>query len=146
MARKLRLQYEGAIYHITARGNGRRKLFIDDEYKRLREKQGSVEDVSFRRATVLRNFEAIVKVVAGIFGVPDLKMRERMRGSLARPVAIWMLCKHAGLTQREAGRILGYKTGSAVSHQISGLKNAVMDVAKTRQMLQRVEHSITRLK
>jgi hypothetical protein len=24
MARKLRLQYEGAIYHVTVRGNGRR--------------------------------------------------------------------------------------------------------------------------
>ena len=80
MARKLRLQYEGAIYHITARGNGRRKLFINDEYKRLREKQGSVEDVSFRRETVLRDSEAIVKVVAGIFGVPDLKMRNGYGG------------------------------------------------------------------
>ena len=30
MARKLRLQYEGAIYHITVRGNGRRKIFLDD--------------------------------------------------------------------------------------------------------------------
>ena len=30
MARKLRLQYEGAIYHITVRGNGRRRIFRDD--------------------------------------------------------------------------------------------------------------------
>lgn len=30
MARKLRLQYEGAIYHITVRGNGRRRIFSDD--------------------------------------------------------------------------------------------------------------------
>ena len=30
MARKLRLQYEGAIYHITVRGNGRRRIFMDD--------------------------------------------------------------------------------------------------------------------
>ena len=30
MARKLRLQYEGAIYHITVRGNGRRRIFHDD--------------------------------------------------------------------------------------------------------------------
>jgi putative transposase len=31
MARKLRLQYEGAIYHITARGNGRRRIFRNDD-------------------------------------------------------------------------------------------------------------------
>ena len=30
MARQLRLQYEGAIYHITVRGNGRRRMFLDD--------------------------------------------------------------------------------------------------------------------
>jgi len=30
MARKLRLQYEGAIYHVVVRGNGRRRMFLDD--------------------------------------------------------------------------------------------------------------------
>ena len=30
MARKLRLQYDGAIYHITVRGNGRRRIFVED--------------------------------------------------------------------------------------------------------------------
>ena len=30
MARKLRLQYEGAIYHVTVRGNGRRSIFTED--------------------------------------------------------------------------------------------------------------------
>jgi len=30
MASKLRLQYEGAIYHVTVRGNGRRRIFHDD--------------------------------------------------------------------------------------------------------------------
>ena len=30
MARKLRLQYEGAIYHVSVRGNGRRRIFRDD--------------------------------------------------------------------------------------------------------------------
>ena len=30
MARKLRVQLEGAIYHVTARENGRRNIFLDD--------------------------------------------------------------------------------------------------------------------
>jgi putative transposase len=30
MARPLRIQYEGAIYHVTVRGNGRQGIFIDD--------------------------------------------------------------------------------------------------------------------
>ena len=30
MARPLRVEYEGAIYHVTIRGNGRRNIFLDD--------------------------------------------------------------------------------------------------------------------
>jgi len=30
MARPLRIEYPGAIYHITSRGNARRKVFVDD--------------------------------------------------------------------------------------------------------------------
>ena len=31
MARPLRLEYAGALYHVTARGNARQKVFLDDE-------------------------------------------------------------------------------------------------------------------
>ena len=30
MARQLRVEYEGAIYHITVRSNGQDELFVDD--------------------------------------------------------------------------------------------------------------------
>jgi len=29
MARPLRLQFPGALYHVTARGNARQKIFLD---------------------------------------------------------------------------------------------------------------------
>jgi REP element-mobilizing transposase RayT len=36
MARKLRIEYPGAIYHVTMRGNARMKLFLDDrDYERF---------------------------------------------------------------------------------------------------------------
>jgi putative transposase len=36
MARPLRIQYAGAIYHTMARGNGRQQLFHeDDDYRRM---------------------------------------------------------------------------------------------------------------
>ena len=36
MARPLRVQFEGAIYHVMARGNGRQLLFhADDDYQRM---------------------------------------------------------------------------------------------------------------
>jgi REP element-mobilizing transposase RayT len=31
MARQLRIEYEGAVYHITSRGNERGKIFWNDE-------------------------------------------------------------------------------------------------------------------
>ena len=31
MARPLRIEYEGAVYHITSRGNARERIFVDDE-------------------------------------------------------------------------------------------------------------------
>jgi REP element-mobilizing transposase RayT len=30
MARPLRIQYDGAVYHVTCRGNERREIFKDD--------------------------------------------------------------------------------------------------------------------
>ena len=34
MARPLRIEFPGAIYHVTSRGNARRKIFLDDEDRR----------------------------------------------------------------------------------------------------------------
>jgi hypothetical protein len=34
MARPLRIQYPGAVYHVTCRGNERRDIFRDDEDRR----------------------------------------------------------------------------------------------------------------
>ncbi|MEJ2422629.1 MAG: transposase [Acidobacteriota bacterium] len=35
MARPLRIEYPGAVYHVTSRGNERRRVFRDDEDRRL---------------------------------------------------------------------------------------------------------------
>lgn len=31
MARPLRIEYPGAVYHITSRGNARERIYLDDE-------------------------------------------------------------------------------------------------------------------
>jgi hypothetical protein len=31
MARPLRLEFAGAVYHVTARGNAGQEIFLDDE-------------------------------------------------------------------------------------------------------------------
>lgn len=35
MARPLRLEFSGALYHLTARGNARADIFVDDEDRQL---------------------------------------------------------------------------------------------------------------
>jgi putative transposase len=35
MARQLRIQYDGALYHITSRGNARKAIYRDDEDRRI---------------------------------------------------------------------------------------------------------------
>ena len=35
MARPIRVEFAGAVYHITARGNERRSIFRDDQDRRL---------------------------------------------------------------------------------------------------------------
>ncbi len=38
MARPLRVEFEGAVYHVTARGNERRKIFYAKrDYERFKE-------------------------------------------------------------------------------------------------------------
>ena len=34
MARPLRIEYPGAVYHVTARGNARAAVFLDDDDRR----------------------------------------------------------------------------------------------------------------
>jgi len=50
MARKLRVQFEGAIYHVTIRGVERRTIFNDnDDRERFLERLGeAVEDSGVR--------------------------------------------------------------------------------------------------
>jgi len=35
MARQLRIEYSGAVYHITARGNARKEIFLDDSDRQI---------------------------------------------------------------------------------------------------------------
>ncbi|MDD2600137.1 MAG: hypothetical protein PHO37_13085 [Kiritimatiellae bacterium] len=53
MARKLQVEYPGAIYHITHRGNGKMKIFSDDHDR---------ERFLLRRAESLDTYNAELKI------------------------------------------------------------------------------------
>jgi len=43
MARPLRVEYEGAVYHVASRGNAREKIFLtDDDHRRFLNVLGDV--------------------------------------------------------------------------------------------------------
>jgi len=49
MARQLRLEFHGAIYHITSRGNAKQEIFLDKEFgistTRVSKIQGEIERI-----------------------------------------------------------------------------------------------------
>ena len=45
MARPLRTEYEGAVYHVTARGNERGKIFFDEaDYRKFKDRLAASEE------------------------------------------------------------------------------------------------------
>ncbi len=122
------------------------RISVEKAYSELRERMGSREDVSFRRDALLVEVSSILQVVAGEFGVEQDALHDKMYGSPARAVAARMLCRYADVTQREAGRILGYKTGSAVHMQLKRLPQQIEASTATRRHLSRIEKKIRTLR
>ena len=51
MARKLRVEYAGAIYHVMNRGDRRERIFVDDaDRQRFVETRGEVCHKTFERS------------------------------------------------------------------------------------------------
>ncbi|MFC1452508.1 transposase [Verrucomicrobiota bacterium] len=121
------------------------RRWVDAEYKKLREAAGSKEDVSFRREAELTDVASILDNVAGEYGIRAEDLRCRLYGSLARPVAARMLCKHAGMSQREAGRVLGYGTGASVSTQLRRLRSEMDTDSGLARQVTRIEKRLAAL-
>src|SRR4030042_1230983 len=54
MGRPLRVEYSGALYHITSRGNERKKIFFDDGDRR--KFLGILEDYHIRYGILIHSF------------------------------------------------------------------------------------------
>ena len=99
----LRLEFPGAIYHVTARGNERRALVRDDGDRR-------------RFAACLGECVTGQRVRLYLFCRVDRGgILRRQRGTLTRAIAARWLGVFAGLRQREVAPVLGMTTGAAAS-------------------------------
>ena len=137
MSRPLRVEFAGAFYHVTARGNERKKIFVSQrDYVRFkeylgiaRERFGCVrevlqrlpadqlerEDVSFRKSLqVGSRAENVVQRVCAHHGcsTQDLNKKEHRR---ARDMAIYLLKRQTAASNREIGKMFDGLSYSAVA-------------------------------
>ena len=103
---------------------------IEERYRERVSGVRSREDISFRRAGRRVGSDRVLEVVAKGAGVGREDLLRRTRDCRWRAVAARMLCRHGGLTQREAARELGLGTGVAVSCQLKRL-GALLESDKT---------------
>ena len=70
MSRPLRIQYPGAVYHVTSRGNDRKEIFRDDEDRKaflniLKESQEIYQTVLFAWVLMENHFHLILETPLG---------------------------------------------------------------------------------
>ena len=61
---------------------------------------------------------------------------------VARPLAAHLLCKYAGLTQRQVAETLGLGTGAAVSIQLKNLRETLVRDCRLRETLAQAERDL----
>jgi REP element-mobilizing transposase RayT len=118
--------------------------WVDKEYEELKKAYARGEDVSFRKEADLYDLDHILQTVATSFGFEMTDLKKTQYNSLARPVAARMLCKHAGMNQREAADELGYGTGASVSYQLKRLNAVLQEDKKLNRKVDLIERKIVK--
>ena len=124
MVQKLRRQYEGAIGHVTFRGNTQQAIFADNRDRERRTKR--------------------VGESAEEFGVLDLRpsdIRLRSRGGRDRGIVALALMRRFGLTERAAAAELGLGTVPAVSYLVRQVKARCRVAPNTADLVHRVAYA-----
>ena len=106
-------------------------------------KSARQEDVALRRMQAALNPEEVVERICEELGVRRADLLRRRRGCWRRAMAAKLLCKHAGLSQRDVAVMLGLKTGAAVSQQLKRLGKAVEESRKARTQLESLDATLT---
>jgi putative transposase len=97
------------------------RAWVDGKYQEIVENRRRPEDAALRHVNEPLSADAVLAAVAKAFGVERGELARRRRDSPLRGVAARLLCRHAGLTQREAAGVLKIGSGAAVSLQLRSL-------------------------
>jgi REP element-mobilizing transposase RayT len=98
-----------------------------------------VEDVSFRHVGRWTTVDAVLRAVGNEFDVDPDTLHKRQYDCVSRTVAMYLLGKRAGLTQRQIAPILGTQTGAAVSDQIRRLRFRLAEEPVLAERVSRIE-------
>jgi len=116
--------------------------FVDDIRRRTIELIGRYkkqDDVSLRDVRVTIEPERVLAETASSLGVEPEVFKVRRRNSVLRAVAARMLCKYAGLTQREAADVLQVSSSAAISKQQQRLSRELAENRKLRRQVGELE-------
>ena len=93
-----------------------------------------------RRSVASTTCEGVGEALTG--GIAQEELLRRQRDSMLRAVASRMLCRHGGLTQREAAGVLGLKTGGAISHQLRNLEEMLRSDRQLLKLVKRLDRTL----
>jgi chromosomal replication initiation ATPase DnaA len=144
MARPLRLEYEGAFYHITSRVYGcliiGRAEFIKEALKKLKEGYEGKAEISHRRSLrTAGSADEIVTLVARSNQATDNDVK-------AKKIAIYLLKKYTGMTNGEIGKQFGGLSYSAVAKAFSRLEERMKRDGKLRTVIKNIEKQMSNVK
>jgi len=106
----------------------------------------SLVDVSFRNIVRPLGPDTVLEVLAEAFGVGIDEFCRRRRNSPLRGIAARLLCHIAGLSQREAAKVLQLGSGSGVSQHIRALKKRMSEDRTLSNLVIAVESKLSGLR
>jgi hypothetical protein len=114
-----------ALLKKSLPGIGSKKFIqgMRQEYQRSASRI-KAEDVAFRKPFRTVMPEAIINAVCRAYKIPANELRMHRVNDWVKPVAAMLLTQAGGLTQRDAAKYLGVKTGAAVCVQLKRLRQS----------------------
>ena len=112
---------------------------IEERYRQQVQASCAKEDVSFRRVAQRASAKKILEVVVSVSGVPRESLFVQQRDCRWRAATARMLCRYGGLSQREAAKVLGMRSGVAVSCQLRRLIELSARDHSLRQTIAKIE-------
>jgi len=160
MARKLRVQYEGAIYHITCRlvgswKDGDRELFRDDadrwRFLDSLEERVKIHGVRLYQYVLMANhFHLVIETpqancsafMQSLLACSPSAFITRSHRQPYRPFAAYFLTRFGGLSRREAARHLGVSSGPAVTQQIARYGRMIAQSRRLKKVAKQCEAAL----